>query len=671
MTTSTYQYEPLTAPARIRVLLLAGGSGPVFANLVETTVPGGIPYEAISYVWGDPAKPHMINLGGGETLPITASLHNALKSIRRPSAEDGVRAVWADAVCINQADTNEKSQQVPMMATIYRSATGVLTYVGQAECGKDNAKRGLELASSLVQLAESRRGLPVNPVLNTLSPEQFGLPPFREPVWDALREFISKPWSSRVWILQESLLGAHIRLLWGEHEIGWDKLRCLVFKVLQPMCYPRMSGLVPSEAGLGGLFHMFHLRDVFRTRGVTIPILTLLQSCRDLGSTDPRDRVFAVASLNDKDHSMPVADYGKDTRQVFIEAAAGLLRGEMGVMVLSYAGISGKQVDHHLPTWVPDWAVSQDQIPVAQCRGFLMRAVPFEMPAMERIDHGSGTLQLRGIVYDRIVHLTEKLHRGILSARMRRSRWARDQIIRLLKLGYYPSGGSYLDALWRTLVCDLDAVQRDAGIQAYMSNPGAAGSPRSDPRLYVSAPSTLAHDFEAWVSPDAATARREARNWVAANSGKGRMAPPPTDPVIKAGWMREQQMPDSECGERDRVNVFKSLKGNYTAATTTKGGDRASPGWVYRDTILRAGNLYRRLCTTEKGYIGVVPYDAKVGDVLLFVPGSTVPFVLREVRDGAYGRQQYRLVGDCFLHGLMSGHVFNEAGITCRSVTLV
>jgi hypothetical protein len=49
--------------------------------------------------------------------------------------EDRKRLIWADAVCINQADDEEKSWQVRMMGDVYRNADRVLIWLGLAEDG--------------------------------------------------------------------------------------------------------------------------------------------------------------------------------------------------------------------------------------------------------------------------------------------------------------------------------------------------------------------------------------------------------------------------------------------------------------------------------------------------------------------------------------------------------
>ena len=44
----------------------------------------------------------------------------------------GVRNLWADAVCINQSDTDEVVQQVIIMRQIYELARGVIAHLGES-----------------------------------------------------------------------------------------------------------------------------------------------------------------------------------------------------------------------------------------------------------------------------------------------------------------------------------------------------------------------------------------------------------------------------------------------------------------------------------------------------------------------------------------------------------
>jgi hypothetical protein len=68
------------------------------------------------------------------------------------------------------------------------------------------------------------------------------------------------------------------------------------------------------------------------------------------------------------------------------------------------------------------------------------------------------------------------------------------------------------------------------------------------------------------------------------------------------------------------------------------------------NVAFRAHAAGRKFCATEEGYIGCVPFAARQGDLVCYFEENTLPFVIRECEDGGY-----RLIGDCYLHGLMRG----------------
>jgi hypothetical protein len=67
----------------------------------------------------------------------------------------------------------------------------------------------------------------------------------------------------------------------------------------------------------------------------------------------------------------------------------------------------------------------------------------------------------------------------------------------------------------------------------------------------------------------------------------------------------------------------------------------------------------RRVFRTEKGYIGLVPSQAEVGDSVFVVKGGKVPLVLRRASRHD-GEESWELRSDCYLHGIMHGEAFDE-----------
>ena len=111
-----YQYQKLTEPDALRLVLLQPShdlQSPLECELITTTLSNCEndlldSYTALSYVWGDPERKVSIKVER-HALSITASLDTALRHLRDPSRE---RRIWADAICINQNDFEERNQQV-------------------------------------------------------------------------------------------------------------------------------------------------------------------------------------------------------------------------------------------------------------------------------------------------------------------------------------------------------------------------------------------------------------------------------------------------------------------------------------------------------------------------------------------------------------------------------
>ena len=73
--------------------------------------------------------------------------------------------------------------------------------------------------------------------------------------------------------------------------------------------------------------------------------------------------------------------------------------------------------------------------------------------------------------------------------------------------------------------------------------------------------------------------------------------------------------------------------------------------------VHRACN-HRRLVVTRRGYIGLVPWGTRTGDVVFVGRGGKTPFVLRRAAwDGMKG-ERWRVVGEGYVYGMMAGEVW-------------
>jgi hypothetical protein len=98
-------------------------------------------------------------------------------------------------------------------------------------------------------------------------------------------------------------------------------------------------------------------------------------------------------------------------------------------------------------------------------------------------------------------------------------------------------------------------------------------------------------------------------------------------------------------GGNDALAVYKANLAQVAAGSLRK--QSASYTSVLKDTVAEW-----RFFVTENGYVGVAPGRVKVRDAVGIIKGGQVPFVLckSEEREG-----RFRLIGECYVHGVMRG----------------
>lgn len=124
-------YEPLDVESyKIRLISLYPGlpGSIIRCALGKESLVDLLQYTALSYCWGNELDTKEIVVNDTR-LQVTASLEEALQSLRRMN----VGRVWADALCINQEDKQEKSNQIRNMKQIYSKAHATLAWIGARE----------------------------------------------------------------------------------------------------------------------------------------------------------------------------------------------------------------------------------------------------------------------------------------------------------------------------------------------------------------------------------------------------------------------------------------------------------------------------------------------------------------------------------------------------------
>ncbi|PVH69271.1 hypothetical protein DL98DRAFT_439400 [Cadophora sp. DSE1049] len=126
-------YNALESKLSIQVLIFETGSyrDPICCRLSHVNFADNLEYEALSYVWGDASQTKAL-FCQGSPMQATISLHGALRHLRQEYTE---RVIWADDICINQQDIDEKSHQVVLMGKIYPTAIKCLSGLAKTSRG--------------------------------------------------------------------------------------------------------------------------------------------------------------------------------------------------------------------------------------------------------------------------------------------------------------------------------------------------------------------------------------------------------------------------------------------------------------------------------------------------------------------------------------------------------
>jgi hypothetical protein len=76
----------------------------------------------------------------------------------------------------------------------------------------------------------------------------------------------------------------------------------------------------------------------------------------------------------------------------------------------------------------------------------------------------------------------------------------------------------------------------------------------------------------------------------------------------------------------------------------------------------------RRLFWTKKGFLGLGPMSAKVGDMVCIFKGGRVPYVIRKIpHESSY----FNFIGDCYIHALMNGEAMDFGDLSWNQIGLL
>lgn len=610
-----YTYRPLDFQDRgFRVATLqpaADFSALICCDLAEVTLNSHPDYEAISYVWGNPSNQVPIYLEDAESR-VTANLALALRYLR---LKDEPRTLWVDAICIDQSNIEEPSQQVQLMKDIYSSCIRDLIWLGEAG---GRTEEGLNMLVHMKSLNIQRRGgKQFNKMVTLRDLAANRNDDFYLDIWS----IVAQPglWG-RVWVMQEIACCPEALLVIGHLTMSWTIMSSILDHSGIPDRYHLPFGHQPFAQDVWDVFGktqvIEHQRDIIRSiNPINSTLLDVLSRFRAADSTDPRDKIYGLLGLATDDHGI-IPDYRKSVQDVYIDVARSQLNATQNLDLITQSlwplrntpalksyelgyDVSETSATLDLPSWLPNFSTrGAASILFAQRSIFAAGTATFsETPVISP----AGVLTLTGAVVGTIATL-KPIGEMIHADGQYLSPWAHHWLPTTLSgtqeaPGTYPTGGDAFESYWRTLMTDCVAY----------------------PSRRLSEPDIVKYAglFDSWR--------------------KG-IAPSPLVTKVDGS-------PVSYHGE-----LLYSMEA------------------LMRWDEINCSFENRRFAELNNALYAMVPWDgsrnpdsgAQMGDVLAVVEGGKVPLVLRDKvmsdkKQCVDGNELWEIVGTAYVHRLMDG----------------
>lgn len=595
-----YHYERLKDTDSIRLLRLLPAESSredISISLANARLDQAPDYEALSYTWatadGDASLSCSITCDG-HRIVVTKNCEAALRYLRGTGTE---RTLWIDAICINQADLPERHHQVSIMDKIYRSATRVLIWLGEASWRTDE-KTGKSYCSTFLEYltamaAEDRewrsQGKTDHQCLTAPMYRDLVTTAYKEilrneigPLVKGLWDFKSRSWWNRIWVVQEAGLAQSAVLICGDQTASYKDFYDW-YILLQYDCSLEAELLWCALDNF--MNHVNIIYDVQKPRVVEKDdyledIYDILKYSRLLQATDARDKIYAILSLVDGSRfELPPPDYTKSPAEVFTKITQSLIKQGNSLDVITQA--SNVENELNVPSWVIDWSAKprfhhpntgKDKFYHASGNS---EAV-FEFAEDDRV------LRVKGKIIDSIDHISKlddpAAYQYPTNSHNAIPVW-RESCRVAYSMSQYPTGESVEDVLWRTLIWNFG---RD---------------------VHYPAPEDLRDAFKEFYK------------------------------ILTS---------DMDISQMKREMIDKSAGFNISA-----GSSAAMP-----------------FCLTRNGYLASVPWTTSADDQIAVLAGASTPLVLRHVDE------DYRLIGACYVHGIMDGEAFSKDPVFLESISL-
>ncbi|KAM5346284.1 hypothetical protein ACJ41O_009289 [Fusarium nematophilum] len=579
-------------------------------------------FATLSYTWGNPDDTEDIVLNGADA-SVTTNLAAALRTFRRLGFFNGQYKLWADSICINQQDLEERGSQVAMMRDIYTQSWTTMTFLGAAADASDKA---VGLLKTLAAYEVNKTTGELREILQD-NPAYLG----GHGEWLALQAFLQRPYWSRLWIVQEVALAPSNMLMFvGDESITWQQVQdgltsihtCLWY--VKDICLQHDRKMLRAAQGItdgevSGVWDTQNLHHVDKgparlarkeRRGETITYTDLLEVASATTCAVPLDKVYGLLAFIDPVIAdQIVVDYRLQPSQLFSQVAQLLISHDNSLELLR-DGNPWNQIG--TPSWAPDWTWEN------RGRDKLSPILPYNAdggrPAEISFSSNGRVLIARAIIIDKVKEMGWQEPEDSSLDKRRQEETGKFRTA-------YGSLKSTRIALYHTIIggrvgpMGEHAAREDREMQLFNLPSSTEAAMDSFEQMGWAEFAIQGQRYNQW------------RDWRQTNDGLdlghlGRVGDFFTDRIPADA--------DKDSLWADFVR-FRNVASGRTFVTTSGGRF----GWV------------------PEGIGGGVELDTGVkhGDLFCIVFGCSVPLVIRRV-----GRH-YRVLGEGYLQGFMDGNI--------------
>ncbi|KAK0738280.1 heterokaryon incompatibility protein-domain-containing protein [Schizothecium vesticola] len=351
------------------------------------------------------------------TTNLEAALHVLRATLSRP-------VLWADAICIDQSDLDEKASQVPLMAEIYSQAVQTIIWLGEADA-TTKMPNEVDLSTKVAGI-QCTRLRPLAKGQARFTREEIDSDEFYKMRW-GIQALLARPFFRRAWVLQEIglALSEDIVIHCGQAGLWWStflNLYALEWRAAAqqgklPIDMERNRRLsLPSQdviltpashCTLPEIWSYMRHNCSHTKRG---SILELIIRRMDIQATDPRDQIFALLALARECQAQPnlhegfKPNYHITIAEAYLRFTRAVIETAGNTIVFSAIdtfNLSPTREERGLPSWVPEY---DRQINLRRTFAFLGEG-RYRAAGGTKIaplwPHG-GTIAIRAIFVDRI-----------------------------------------------------------------------------------------------------------------------------------------------------------------------------------------------------------------------------------------------------------------------------